>query len=191
MTANHLTRFAAPIVLGLSTALLPACGMLQGAKTETAAEQAKPMSDGEILAVVSAINQGELKQAELAMQRSQNPQVRSVAQTIIADHTDIQRRAQSLAATADMQPKQNELSQALTKQARQMEEKLRGLTGEEFDKAYLQGQERLHELALKTVRDDLMPSARSAQLRELLSAAAPELQQHKELATEKQRSTRG
>lgn len=167
------------LVLFLSATALAACGMMQ---TETAAQQAKPLTDGEIAAVMHALNQGEIRQAELAMQKSDNPEVIETAQMIIADHRQMDQKTMALAGVANIQPQENALSRSLRKQSQETEKKLSGMSGREFDRAYLQGQAKLHQQAIDTVRNDLLPAAQSPQVRQQLTTALEKLESHMQQA---------
>lgn len=172
---NGYARIGALFVSLLTAVLLAACSTTPKPEQAAAEEQ---LSDAEILAVLSAINQAEIRQAELALEKSRDFKVRSTAMSLFADHRALQRKAQQTAALADIQPQQNELSQGITKQALQIEKRLNGLAGNEFNQAYLQAQAQLHELAIDTVRDDLLPDVQNQQLKQLLTQAEPGLQRH-------------
>jgi putative membrane protein len=185
----NLTRFGALVTLGLSTAILPACGMMQEARMETAAERAEPLSDGEIIAVLNTLNAAEIRQAELAMQKSQDPQVLRTANMIMTDHQGMDRRAMAIAGVANIQPKENPLSRNLRQQDQQIQERLRGLSGEEFNQAYLQAQTQMHQLAVETVEQNLLPAAENPQLKQMLARARDGLQQHLQQARQSEEST--
>lgn len=161
----------------LATLVLAACGVMQR-QTETAAEQAKPLTDGEIAAVMHALNQGEIRQAELALQKSNNPKVIAIAQAIIADHREMDRKTMSLAGVPNIQLQENALSRRLRQQSHATEQKLRTLSGSSFDRAYLEGQAKEHQQAIATIQQKLLPAAQSPRVREQLTAAVGTLQQH-------------
>lgn len=180
MKASHSSAQLRTILFILLTALaLTACGMM---RTETAAQQAKPLTHGEIAAVMHALNQGEIQHAELAMQKSRNPEVLATAEMIIADHREMDRQLMALADSANLQLEENPLSQDLRQQAKEMGKTLSKLSGSEFDRAYLEGQAKVHSQAVDTVQNELLPAAQSPQMREMLTAAIPKLQNHQQQA---------
>ena len=63
-------------------------------------------------------------------------------------------------------------------QTAQIRSALAELSGPEFDREYLARNVELHEIAIDTVRTDLLPAADDAQLQELLRLTAPQLEQH-------------
>lgn len=177
LNTRYLSLFVALLILTLS-----ACGMIQKERTQAAAEEAKPLSDDEIVAVLNTLNRGEIRHAELALQKSDNPEVIDVAERILSDHLSLQQRTESVAEQAGLVPQENALSRALEEQAMAITDTLQEATGEEFDRAYLDSQVTMHELALQTVNEDLLPEADDGQLRELLRAAPSGLQRHLDVA---------
>lgn len=169
-----------------------ACGMMQKEEqVQAAAEEAAPLTDPQIVAVLSTLNRGEIRQAEMALRRSDNPEVRDVAERIVTDHLSLQQRTEQLAATAGMPPQENALSRSIEQRSQQLASQLRDASGEAFDRTYLQGQAELHQLALDTVRNELLPSARDPQLRDLLQRATPGLEAHLQEAHEGRAAMRG
>ena len=168
-----------PVALGVS-----ACSLPSEPLTEAAAEASRPLTTGEILQELHAINAGEIALAQLALRKSQDPQVQQTAQLIIRDHSALERRVATLAATQGVQLDTSLLSQGTSAQAALIEDALAELSGAEFDREYLARNVELHEIALDTVRTDLLPAARMPQVRDLLTYAAPQLEQHLRQARE-------
>lgn len=161
-----------------------ACNMPNQPMTTAAAEASEPMNSGEILHVLQVINEGEIKQAELAMQKSDDPQVLETAQMIIRDHTASNERIAAIAEATDTSLEESPLSKGVQVQASKIQGELTDLSGPEFDRTYLQRQVELHEVALETVRSHLLPNAADPQVRQLLTASEPRLEQHRRHAEE-------
>jgi len=176
MKARHsgVTRYAIYLVTALAMTV-SACGMMgKEAKVEAAAEQAKPLSDGEIVAVVQTLNRGEITQARLAASRARDADVRAVADHIIDDHQRLERQVANL----DIAPQPSELSRSLEQLAKETQAQLQEKSGAEFDQAYLKAQEQMHKLAVDTVENQLLPAASDPQLRQVLSEGLIPLQKH-------------
>ncbi len=173
------------IMLAALLLALSGCAKMEHGGAETAAQEPEGMNDAAILGVLQTLNDGEIAQAQLALQTSQNPDVLETAQLILdahrASNADIARTAKSLG----IQPRQTPLSDTLRQQAMKMRDELARLSGEEFDQAYLQGQVELHEIALDTVEEQLLPYAQDPLVIGLLRASTPELERHQEVAEEK------
>jgi predicted outer membrane protein len=150
--------------------------------TETAAQEAEPMNTGEILHVLQTINDGEINHAQLAVQKSDNPEVQQTAQTIIQDHRDLNERIDTIARDTGAEMTETDLSRTIETQVSQIQDQLTELSGQEFDQEFLRRQIQLHELSIMTARDELMPSATEPQVRDLLTDASDHLEQHLEVA---------
>lgn len=172
------------LLLGALGVGVTACNMPNQPMTTAAAEASEPMSDGEILHVLHVINQGEIKQAGLALEKSDDPQVLETARMIIKDHTASNERIAAVAEATGTSLEESPLSRGVQAQASKIQDGLADLSGPEFDRAYLQQQVELHEVALETVRSHLLPNATEPQVRQLLTASEPRLEQHRQQAEE-------
>lgn len=170
------------LALGLS-----ACSLPNSTATKTAAKASGSFSDGEILQVLQTLNEGEIAQAQLATQKSNNREIQETAEHIIRDHTQNNQRIQSMAQSG-MKLEKSPLSRGLELQTEEIREDLAELSGTEFECTYLEKQIEQHQLALDTVRSELLPDAESPQVRRLLTNTAPGLQQHLQSAQETRNS---
>ncbi len=143
---------------------------------EPTAEVTQEMESGEILHVLRTINQGEISQAQLALERSENLEVQQTAETILEAHRELDGRIDRVAEDADIQLQENRLSSQISDQASQFEDELSQVSGEEFDRKFLQQRVELNDMALQTARNDLMPNATDSQVRQLLSDASEHLE---------------
>jgi putative membrane protein len=166
---------AATLALGLS-----ACGTPYSPETKPVASS--PLLAGEILQVVHTINNGEIKQAGLALQRSENPYVLYYAQLMVQDHMALNQRVAALAVNSGANMEESVLSRTFHTQSNDVLSRTAKMTGQDFNCAYLDQQVKQHAMSLKTVREQLLPSADSSQVKELLASAAPRLEQHMKLA---------
>jgi putative membrane protein len=189
--ATSPIRVGGVLLVGALSLGITACSLPNEPVTTAAAEASEPMSSGEILRVLRVINNGEIEQARLALRKSDNPRVQETAQRIIQDHTASNQRIASVANTTGARMEESPLSQGIQGQASEIREQLAELSGAEFDRAYLQNQVELHEVALDTVRSQLLPNAEDPQVRQLMAAAAPTLQQHLQEAEQSYASLTG
>jgi putative membrane protein len=136
------------------------------------------MSDSDIAAIVTAANQGEVQQGNLAVNRATAPAVRDFAQQMVTQHTIAQAQAQTVFTNAGITPSTNATSTYLTTNSQQTQATLSGMSGNSFDRAYIQSQITMHQMVLATIDQVLLPSAQNAQLRNLLQTMAAEVQSH-------------
>jgi putative membrane protein len=185
MKVRHSTARLGTVLLPVALVLgISACNLPNEPITHAAAEMSEPITSGQILQVLYALNQGEIEQAELALQRSSNPEVYKTAQLIIKDHMVSNQRIVAIAQAIGVELEESPLSQGMQLQAGAIKEGLEALSGAEFDRAYLENQVELHALALETARSQLLPNAQDPQVKYLLMTAAPKLELHRQEAQE-------
>ncbi|QDG54545.1 DUF4142 domain-containing protein [Persicimonas caeni] len=150
--------------------------------SEPTAQQMQAMDSGQILYVLQTVNDAEISQARMAMRRSQNPEIQTTAEMIIADHQALNQRIQDVAEQTDAQMSESQLSRDISNKVSQVEQRLEGLSGEEFDREFMRSQVELHDIALSTAQNELMPAAQDAQVQQVLSDASTRFEQHLTLA---------
>lgn len=165
--------------LGLLTA---GCASPSKTATEAVAVASKPISTAETLQIIKTLNDGEIRQAELALERSPTSEVRQVAQLILDDHKASNDKVSEMAEKQGVALDKSPLSRGLEGQADRMYNKLSSKTGPDFDCSYLQDQHKLHAIALETLTDYVVPEAELLETRRLLSETIPTLQKHQEAA---------
>lgn len=178
MKIPYAPTFFQPLLLaGLLAVGLSGCSLPNSTATKTAAKASGSFSDGEILQVLRTLNEAEIAQAQLAAQKSNKQEIKETAEHIIKDHTQNNERIDSM-AQAGIKLEKSPLSRGLKLQTEEIRENLTDLNGTEFECTYLEKQIEQHQLALDTVRSELLPDAKSPQVRRLLSTTAPALEQH-------------
>lgn len=182
MSTTKITvpRPAAFLTLLFTALVLGACSQM-GMPQETAAEESQPLNDGQIVKVMQTINRAELQQADMALNRSSSPEVRYLARQIQREHENMTNTLAGLSGATTIDPEDSPLSESIQGQADQIQKRLRNLDGDAFDQAYLRAQAQLHQLALDTIRNDLLPSANEPQLRDMLQASIPGFERHQEM----------
>jgi putative membrane protein len=134
-------------------------------------------TDGQILQIVRTLNMGEIKQANYAMDESDNEQVKATAQAIIKDHEESNDKIDDL-AKGDLSLDDSPLNDTLLKQAETTFEMLDELENPQLDCIYLQKQVEQHEMALDIARNDLVPDAKSPEVQAFLTENEPKLEHH-------------
>jgi putative membrane protein len=117
-----------------------------------------------------------------ALEKSQNKDVRAFAQRMIGDHTAVNDQALALVEKLNVTPEDNPTSQSLTKQAETTREKLAGLTGAAFDKAYVDNEVAYHKTVNTALSTTLIPDAQNAELKSLLENGLKVFESHLEHA---------
>lgn len=168
--------------LGLSACMTDNGTAVNGEEATTSPAAQVTLTDNEIAGVTAAIHEGEISHARIAQERAQTEPVRSFAARMIEEHSSAMRDLEGLGATASIIPEPSALREQLTSQALAMEQDLVARDPSEFDRAYMDAQVRLHQQALEVADQQLMPSARSQQLRAYLQRVRPIIADHLEMA---------
>src|SRR4051794_22331670 len=122
--------------------------------------QNKP-NDAQIAHIAYTADNIDIKAGQLALQKSQNPQVKAFAQDMVRDHTAVNEKALALAKKLGVQPQDNDTSRSLTRQAEAETKRLEALNGAAFDKAHAEHELAYHRQVNEAVRGTLIPSASS------------------------------
>ncbi len=104
----------------------------------------------------------EIKTAQLALQKSQSQDVKQFAQKMIDDHTKLNDDMKPVAQEANVTP-----PTGLSKKDQAIYAKLEGMSGDAFDKAYIQDMVKDHQADLKQFKQE----ASSGQLQSEKTAA--------------------
>ena len=169
------------LVLSISTLLLSAVFGL-------AIAQDKGPSDPQIAGIVVAANQIDIDAGKLAKSRSKNKEVKEFAQRMITDHTAVNKQAGALAKKLGVKPEESDTSRSLKSGAKENVAKLKKLKGAEFDKAYVDHEVDYHQQVLDAIDKVLIPSAKNAELKDLITKVRPAIAAHLDHAKMVQKS---
>ena len=139
-------------------------------------------SDPQIAGIVVAANQIDVDAGKLAKSRSKNKEVQKFAQQMITDHTAVNKQAGALAKKLGVKPEESDTSKSLKTGAKENEANLRKLKGAEFDKAYVGHEVAYHQQVLDAIDKVLIPDAKNAELKDLITKVRPAIAAHLEHA---------
>jgi putative membrane protein len=142
---------------------------------------AKP-TDPQIAHIAYTAGVLDVEAGEQALEKSQNKDVRAFAQQMIGDHTAVNDQALALVKKLNVTPEDNATSQGLTEQADAARQKLAGLTGATFDKAYVDNEVAYHKTVNGALSTTLIPDAQNSELKSLLEGGLKLFQAHLEHA---------
>ena len=141
-------------------------------------QQTPDLNDAQIASVAVTANQIDVDYGKLAMQQSQNAEVRDFAKTMINDHNAVIKMAVDLANKLGVVPQDNAVTQSLVKQSKETTTNLKTLKGKAFDKAYIDNEVAYHKAVIDAVKNLLIPQTKNQELKELLQTAVPILEAH-------------
>jgi len=160
-------------VLLAAVLLTAACGGDDENGSNTAAADSATVEDSiattALLSIPRAFSMAEVEFGQLAAQRAASPAIRQYAQTIAADHRALialldsvaQLRRANLAPTPDAAELENTVRMAHSG--------LENLNGAQFDLPFIRAEVESHRLLLDRLDQQLIPSATSSDLRNLLT----------------------
>jgi putative membrane protein len=135
-------------------------------------------NDAQIASIAVTANQVDIDAAKLALGKTQNAEVKKFAELMVADHTSVIKKASDLAGKLKLTPEDNDTSKALKKGGEDANAKLMGLSGAEFDKAYVANEVAYHKAVLDALDKALIPNAKNAELKKLLESVRPVIAGH-------------
>jgi len=176
------------LVVTGSLVFLVAC-----ASTPKAAQTSAParLTDAQIAAIVVTANQIDVENGELAIARSENPEVQEFAERMIADHKSVNQAAVELVTRLQVTPEETDTSRGLARSAAATRQNLASLSGAAFDKAYVDNEVAYHEAVIGLLDSTLIPNAANEELKSTLVGVRPAFVAHLEHARSIQKALQG
>ena len=144
---------------------------------------ASMMTDANVAAVAHASNMDEIQTSQLALQRSQNAQVRQFAQMMVTEHTAVDQQMMQMLQAKGMTPQPNQPAQAAMQATQATVASLSQRTGMDFDRAYMMHQVAAHRWTLTSLDQSLIPATRDDQMKAFLrTRVRPAVAMHLEQA---------
>jgi putative membrane protein len=173
--ALPLTAFAhdkADQQIGSSGQLGQTTGTTQGA-------QPGQVSSADQKFVEQAASAGlfEVQSAQLAMQKSQDPQVKAHAQHLLRDHQQANNQLRDIAQNQKLQMP----TQMLPEQQKMLSE-LQSKQGKDFDQTFLSQQKQAHEQAIDLFQKEAK-SGQNQALKQFASQTVPTLKMHQQMVS--------
>lgn len=137
---------------------------------------AKSLSDSEILGIYIQVNGFDIETALLGRAQAKSESVRTLAGHVASDHLSVRQQAYALAAQCNV-PIALPGERAAVEHGKAMTQLL-SLSGESFDKAYVQDEVAFHRSAIEAVRTTLLPAATCPALKAHFNDVLPALEHH-------------
>lgn len=126
-------------------------------------------------------SQGEVQISQMVESKTNNPQVKEFAQRMVHDHTVLDSQVKQLLAKHAMP-----MPQPMTAEQKQQDNKLKNLSGQQLDRAYMTAQVKDHEQDVQKVSQQAKAANQlkppDPGVAELSQEALPVLQEHLDLA---------
>jgi putative membrane protein len=149
---------------------------------------AAPPNDAQIAMIAVVANGVDVDAGKLAAEKTSSKEVKDFAETMVRDHTAVNAKATALAKKLGVTPEESATSKGLKADGDKMLAKLKGMSGAEFDKAYVDNEVAYHDAVIGVVTKTLIPNTKNAELKSLLESAGPIFTSHLEHAKHLQQS---
>lgn len=127
----------------------------------------------------AVIGKAEIELGQLAMQQTQDKNVRAYAQRMVKDHQAAAAKLKKIAGEENL-----ELPQSLDAEHQALKEKLSGLRGAAFDREYAKATAKGHDKAVALFESASQAPQLPSGLKEFAAATLPTLKEHMEMAHE-------
>jgi putative membrane protein len=153
--------------------------MSDTARPAAASAAAAPtLTDAQIAHVAVTANSIDSAAGAAAKGKGTAKAVKDFAQTMVTDHTGVNKQATALAKKLNVTPEDNDVSRQLKTNADQAASSLQGKSGADFDKAYIDNEVTYHQGVLDALDKTLIPGAQNAELKSLLEKVRPNIAAH-------------
>jgi putative membrane protein len=149
---------------------------------------AGPPNDAQIAHIATTANTIDIDLGNLARSKTQNPDIRAFAETMIADHGAVNQQAGDLAGKIGVAPSEHATSQQMSQDALAVKQQLINKTGAEFDLGYISQEVAFHQKVLAALDSTLIPGAQNAELKTFLEGIRPAIAAHLQRAQQIQQS---
>ena len=156
--------------------------------TKPAAAAAPAINDAQIAHIAVSANSVDSAAGVLAEKKGASKAVKDFAKTMVTDHGGVNKQAVALATKLNVTPEDNDTSKQLKSGGDANLAKLQGLSGKEFDKAYIDNEVAYHQAVLDALDKTLIPNAQNAELKGLLEKVRPAFVAHLDMAKKIQSS---
>ncbi|HMI88818.1 MAG TPA: DUF4142 domain-containing protein [Polyangiaceae bacterium] len=137
------------------------------------------LTDDQILYVLHSANLGEMDQARVAQKKAQNARVKRFASMMLKDHGEADTHGNDVAKKASASLSPSDVSNRLESDAKQMTASINTeKAGKDFDRTYIDAQVKEHRAVLDSIDRDLLPSAKSSDVKALLQTVRPKIEGH-------------
>ena len=132
--------------------------------------------DRKFFTEMAQANMAEVETGKLAQNKASSDEVKKYAAHMVEDHGKMLQEQQTMAKSKGVQlPKQPK------KEHQSALKKLQGLSGEQFDRAYMEQMVKDHERTLKMLQD-ASKNAKDPELKQAAEKAVPDVQKHLQMA---------
>src|SRR5919112_313593 len=166
-----------PRILATASGLAIALAAVPLAPIHAQGQISELSQDSKLIFQMASSNIMEVRLGQMAQQKASNASVKQFGQRMVTDHSNLENQLTSVVSkNGNFQPK-------MAKEAEAEVSRLEKLSGTEFDRQYMTSMIQHHQQDVAQLQG-AGQTARSAEARQLVTAALPVLQQHLTLASQ-------
>ncbi len=143
-------------------------------------------NDQQISAIVMESNNADISASKIALKKTNNPEVKAYADEMIKDHTQANHELLRAMEKANIKTNKSNKSADIKSAKKDTKSNLKSLNGIDFDKAYAENEVVMHTQVLNTIDQELIPNAKSPNLKAFLSKTRETIAGHLEHAKQLQ-----
>jgi putative membrane protein len=149
--------------------------LASNAQTSPASDE--KLNDPTIVAIFDAANTWDIETGNLAVERARSKEVREFGAMLARDHKAVRQQGRDLATKLGVTPTAPK-DFAMADDHANAIQKLSGLRGAAFDRAFLAHEAAFHKAVLEAVTTTLLPALQNAEVRDLVTKVAPAFTAH-------------
>jgi putative membrane protein len=183
MSKPNLKLAVAPMVLALCAMTFGVNHLVAQEHIRQSASQtpAKALDDPTIVAIFDNANTADIETGNLAAKRGSTNEVRQFGAMLARDHSMVRQQGRDLAQKLGVTPTPPKGDQSARDQAAVIR-RLSGLSGSEFDRAFLQREVQFHKDVIAAIDSTLLPAIKNQELKALVVKVTPAFQAHLTMA---------
>ena len=140
---------------------------------------ASAKTDADFVAALAVTNGGEIATGKLASTKATDAEVKAFAKMLVDDHMAMSKEGDQLAAKLNLPvTKPGDEAKDAAETGKDVSEDLKGKTGKDFDKAFMEAQIDAHQKALDLLNEIVNSTSANAELKTLAQGAVPKVQAH-------------
>lgn len=172
------------LIACLSAALMSSIAVAQEPVENLASTQTLTTigANSEAIAILTAVNDHEVKAAEMALAKKPGAAVAEYAQMLQDDHTSNQEATRKIADMAGISGKGTPAVDVLTAKSKATRDRLSALKDDAFEAAFIKAMVLDHTEVLAKIDNELLPKATDAELVRHLQETRTHIQMHLEMA---------
>lgn len=145
------------------------------------ANAAPALDDATIVAIFDAANSYDIETGVLAAKKGSGENVREFGEMLARDHQHVRTLGRDLAKSLSVTPTPPK-DFALAKSHAKAMQRLKALTGREFDRGFLQHEVDFHSAVVDAIKTTLLPAIQNAQVKDLVTKVTPAFEAHRDKA---------